>query len=155
MSGLELDFSIPRLGECSISSPMEGVRFTDDRERVIYHALIDDIRRLFREGKEPPSMELAGPRERIFFDPSTLACGIVTCGGLCPGLNDVIRAIVLSLYHHYGVKRVYGFRFGYEGLIQRLGHRPLELTPEAVKRINEGGGTILGSSRGPQDPAEM
>src|SRR5512139_2937346 len=155
MSGLELDFSIPRLGECSISSPMEGVRFTDDRERVIYHALIDDIRRLFREGKEPPSMELAGPRERIFFDPSTLACGIVTCGGLCPGLNDVIRSIVLSLHHHYGVQTIYGFPYGYEGLIPKFGHQPVILTPQIVSNIGELGGTILGSSRGNQDISEM
>ena len=79
----------------------------------------------------------------------------MTCGGLCPGLNDVIRAIVLSLHHHYGVSKVYGFRFGYEGLVRRIGHEPLELTPESVHRINESGGSILGSSRGPQDPAEM
>jgi 6-phosphofructokinase 1 len=79
----------------------------------------------------------------------------VTCGGLCPGLNDVIRSIVLSLYHHYGVKKVYGFRYGYEGLVRSIGHTTLELTPDTVNRINELGGTILGSSRGPQDPAEM
>ena len=91
----------------------------------------------------------------LFFDPAKLACGIVTCGGLCPGLNDVIRAIVLSLHHHYGVNKVYGFRFGYEGLVRRIGHEPLELTPESVHRIHESGGSILGSSRGPQDPAEM
>ena len=91
----------------------------------------------------------------LFFDPATLACGIVTCGGLCPGLNDVIRAIVLSLHHHYGVHKVYGFRFGYEGLVRRIGHEPLELTPESVHRIHESGGSVLGSSRGPQDPAEM
>ncbi len=66
-------------------------------------------------------MEAAGPREKLFFDPSQLACGIVTCGGLCPGVNDVIRSIVLSLYHHYGVHKVYGFRFGYEGLVRRKG----------------------------------
>ena len=91
----------------------------------------------------------------LFFDPAQLACGIVTCGGLCPGLNDVIRAIVLSLRSHYGVKKVYGFRFGYEGLVRRIGHEPLELTPESVHRIHESGGSMLGSSRGPQDPAEM
>jgi len=100
-------------------------------------------------------MEAAGPREKLFFDPSPLACGIVTCGGLCPGLNDVIRSIVLSLYHHYGVTKVYGFRFGYEGLVRRHGHEPLKLTPDAISRIHEIGGTVLGSSRGPQDPAEM
>jgi 6-phosphofructokinase 1 len=79
----------------------------------------------------------------------------VTCGGLCPGLNDVIRSIVLSLYHLYGVKKVYGFRYGYEGLVSQIGHVPLELTPDSVARINELGGTVLGSSRGPQDPADM
>jgi 6-phosphofructokinase 1 len=100
-------------------------------------------------------MEVSGPRETLFFNPSQLACGIVTCGGLCPGLNDVIRAIVLSLYHHYGVDKVYGFRFGYEGLVRRIGHTPLKLTPDTVSRIHEIGGTVLGSSRGPQDPAEM
>jgi 6-phosphofructokinase 1 len=91
----------------------------------------------------------------LFFDPAKLACGIVTCGGLCPGLNNVIRAVVLSLRHHYGVNKVYGFRFGYEGLVRRIGHEPLELTPESVHRIHESGGSVLGSSRGPQDAAEM
>ncbi len=100
-------------------------------------------------------METAGPREKLFFDPSQLACGIVTCGGLCPGVNDVIRSIVLSLYRHYGVNTVYGFRFGYEGLVPRYGHEPLNLTPDTINRIHEIGGTVLGSSRGPQDPAEM
>jgi 6-phosphofructokinase 1 len=52
-------------------------------------------------------------------------------------------------------ERVYGFRFGYEGLVRRYGHEPLELTPDAVKRIHEMGESVLGSSRGPQDPAEM
>jgi 6-phosphofructokinase 1 len=107
------------------------------------------------EGADPPSMEAAGPREKLFFDPAQLACGIVTCGGLCPGLNDVIRSIVLSLYRHYNVNKVYGFRFGYEGLVRRQGHEPLKLTPDTINRIHEIGGTVLGSSRGPQDPAEM
>lgn len=149
------DFTITRLGECRIPSPMSGVRFTRDDERVLYHARLEDMRSWIDKRADPPSMEAAGPREKIFFEPSKLACGIVTCGGLCPGLNDVIRSIVLSLYHHYGVKTVYGFRFGYEGLVRRIGHQPLELTPDAVNRIHEVGGTILGSSRGPQDPAEM
>jgi 6-phosphofructokinase 1 len=70
----------------------------------------------------------------LFFDPANLACGIVTCGGLCPGLNDVIRAIAISLRRHYGVNKVYGFRYGYEGLVRRIGHEPLELTPESVHR---------------------
>ncbi len=151
----DLDFTIARLGECRIPSPMSHVRFTRDDERVLYYAQLKDMKAWIGKNADPPSMEAAGPREKIFFDPSKIACGIVTCGGLCPGLNDVIRSIVLSLYHHYGVKKVYGFRYGYEGLVQRIGHKPLELTPEAVNRIHEIGGTVLGSSRGPQDPAEM
>lgn len=155
MRDRDLDFTIARLGECRIRSPMSDVRFTRDNERVLYHAGFEDMKAWLDRGENPPSMESAGPREMLFFDPSRLACGIVTCGGLCPGLNDVIRSIVLSLRHHYGVGKVYGFRFGYEGLVRRYGHKPLELTPEAVNRIHETGGTVLGSSRGPQDPAEM
>ena len=79
-----------------------------------------------------PALRLPGPREKIFFDPSKLACGIVTCGGLCPGLNDVIRSIVLSLHHHYGVRTIYGFPYGYEGLVPKFGHQPITLTPEVV-----------------------
>jgi 6-phosphofructokinase 1 len=150
-----LDFTIARLGECRFASPMRGVRFTCDDERVLYHSRLADIKVWTAAGVDPPTMEAAGPREKLFFDPSQLACGIVTCGGLCPGVNDVIRSIVLSLHHHYGVDRVYGFRFGYEGLVRRIGHEPLKLTPETVQRIHEIGGTVLGSSRGPQDPAEM
>jgi 6-phosphofructokinase 1 len=155
MSDNRIDFTISRLGECRIPSPMSGVRFTRDDERVLYHARLEDLKPWVNKRLDPPAMEAAGPREKLFFDPSKLACGIVTCGGLCPGLNDVIRSIVLSLHHHYGVNKVYGFRFGYEGLIPRYGHEPMELTPDRVNRINELGGTVLGSSRGPQDPAEM
>jgi 6-phosphofructokinase 1 len=155
MSPPDLDFTIARLGECRFPSPMSGVRFTGDAERVLYHATLAEMKPWLERGEEPPSMEAAGARERLFFDPRTLGCGIVTCGGLCPGLNDVIRAIVLSLHHHYGVKRIYGFRYGYEGLVRRHGHEPLELTAESVGRIHEVGGSILGSSRGPQEPAEM
>jgi 6-phosphofructokinase 1 len=150
-----LDFTIDRLGPCRFPSPMKGVRFVDDDERLLYHSRLADVREILDAGGELPSLELAGPRERIFFDPRSSACGIVTCGGLCPGLNDVIRALTLSLHHHYGVTRIYGFRYGYEGLVKRLGHQPLELTPELVERICEEGGTLLGSSRGPQEPAEM
>jgi 6-phosphofructokinase 1 len=149
------DFTIPRLGDCLIPSPMSGVRFTGDEERVLFPTMLGEMKPWCDAGVDPPSMELAGPRAKLFFDPSKLACGVVTCGGLCPGLNDVIRAVVLSLYHHYGVRKVYGFSYGYEGLVERCGHPPLELTPSFVNRIHRSGGSILGSSRGPQDPADM
>ncbi len=150
-----LNFEVSRLGECRIPSPMKGTPFVDEKKRVIYHIKMNDIKPFFEKGIEPPSLEVAGPREKIFFDPAGLKCGIVTCGGLCPGLNDVIRAIVMSLHYHYGVKTIYGFRYGYEGLASRYSHEPLNLTPENVNEIHQMGGTILGSSRGPQDIADM
>jgi 6-phosphofructokinase 1 len=150
-----IDFTIARHGDCHVLSPMRGVRFVRDDEGILYPRSLEEFRRFGVVGGDPPAMECGGPRERLFFDPATLACGIVTCGGLCPGLNDVIRSIVLSLHHHYGVRRIYGFRFGYEGLVERHGHEPLNLTPDLVNRIHEMGGSFLGSSRGPQDPAAM
>lgn len=151
----DLCFDIPRLGECRIPSPMQGGRFVPDDARVVYSTDPREIEAMVAAGKRLPSMEVAGPREKIFFDPARLKCGVVTCGGLCPGLNDVIRALVLSLHYHYGVNTIYGFRYGYEGLVPRCGHKPLELTLDAVDHIHESGGTLLASSRGPQDPKEI
>ena len=149
------DFMIARLGECRVASPMSDVRFVRDDERVLYPSTLHDLRHFQAAGVDCPAMETAGARERLFFDPATLTCGIVTCGGLCPGLNDVIRAIVLSLHHHYGVRTIHGFRFGYEGLVEASGHEPVRLTTESVSRVHKTGGSILASSRGPQDPAAM
>lgn len=151
----KLDFTIECLGGCQTPSPLVDVHYTADAERMLYHTDPGAVKACLTAGRELPAMELAGPRERIFFDPAAIACGIVTCGGLCPGINDVIRAVTLSLHHHYGIRKIYGFRYGYEGLVKRLGHPPLELTPAAVSHIGEQGGTLLASSRGPQDPVEM
>lgn len=97
------------------------------------------------------SFELAGPREKLFFDPFKACAGIVTCGGLCPGLNNVIRSLFLELHHGYGVPRVLGFRGGYQGLDPRTGAEPLLLSCDFVDDIHREGGTILGTSRGPVD----
>jgi 6-phosphofructokinase 1 len=102
-----------------------------------------------------PSFELSGPREKLFFDPAKLNCGIVTCGGLCPGLNDVIRTITLTLAWQYKVKTIYGFRYGYAGLSSNVLEYPIVLTPEVVDKIHTEGGSILGSSRGPQEVDDM
>jgi 6-phosphofructokinase 1 len=151
----DVRFEVTRLGEPRVKSPMSGVRFVPDSARILFHGSLDEVKAAFDAGETPPSFEKAGPREHLFFDASTLTCGIVTCGGLCPGLNDVIRAIVLSLRHHYGVRRVVGFQYGFEGLIPHYGHEPLDLTPDRVEGIRQRGGTILKSSRGPQNIAEM
>ena len=102
-----------------------------------------------------PTFEPSGPRNRLFFDPTSFRAGVVTCGGLCPGINDVIRALVMVLHHRYGVAHLEGYRYGYEGLNPACGHPVLTLDPQRVERIHETGGTILGSSRGPQDVATM
>ena len=99
---------------------------------------------------DPPAFEMAGPREKIYFDPSKLRCALVTCGGLCPGLNDIIRAVVLELYYGYGVRNIYGIQFGLEGFIPKYGHDVIDLNPDIVCNILDMGGSILGSSRGPQ-----
>lgn len=127
----------------------------DENDRVLFddtHSAIMD--RGLPPG-ELPGFEPAGARRKIFFDPSKTRVGIVTCGGLCPGLNDVIRAIVLELYYHYGVKKIYGFRNGYQGFIAKYGRSVIDLSPDVVGRINELGGSILGTSRGQQDAEEI
>lgn len=155
MNAPQLDLRISRLGECRFPSPLSNKRFVSDDARLLYPSMLEDIKPYLNSPESIPVMELAGPREKIFFDPKELACGIVTCGGLCPGLNDVVRSIVMELHYEYGVKKIYGFRYGYEGLVKRLGHEPLDLDPKKIGRIQEMGGTILGSSRGNQDPGEM
>jgi 6-phosphofructokinase 1 len=149
------DFRTDSLGECTIASPLRATRFMDTSKPVLFRTDIDELRAQVQAGVDPPGFDLAGPRERIYFDPAALRCGIVTCGGLCPGLNDVIRSIVFCLKEKYGVRTVYGFRFGYEGLVDSTGLAPIELTTRRVGQIHEVGGTVLGSSRGPQPVEDM
>ena len=149
------DLDVQRLGACRIQSPISQAHFVEDGDQVVLHSNPLKLQGMLEKDGKLLAMEQAGPREKIYFDPSKLKCGIVTCGGLCPGLNDVIRAVVLSLYHNYKVRTVFGFPYGYEGLTYRFGHTPVELDPAAVSRIHEYGGTILGSSRGNQDISEM
>jgi 6-phosphofructokinase 1 len=114
-----------------------------------------DLEPFLEAGQIPPSFELAGSRSQLFFDPTVLTCGIVTCGGICPGLNDVIRSVVRTLTFGYGVPRILGFRYGFAGLASKNGYEPITLTPELVDSIHEQGGTLLGSSRGPQAINDM
>ncbi len=152
----DLDFTIDALGEGRYSSPMRASQFVAPGDEVLYHGNLAAIQPYLARSERPPAFELAGPRRDLFFQPGTdLRAGIVTCGGLCPGMNDVIRAVVLSLTYHYGIQTIYGFRYGYEGLNLALGHRPLLLTPDLVERISTLGGTLLGTSRGEQSVPAM
>jgi len=159
---IETDTRIPVLGEAKIPSPAhnkekgkERQAFISDIERVVIEVNPSRIAETVREGKDLPSFEMAGPREKIYFDPSKMRCALVTCGGLCPGLNDIIRSIVLGLYYGYGVRNIYGIRYGLQGFIPKYGHDVMDLKPEAVLNILEIGGSVLGSSRGPQDIGEI
>lgn len=150
-----LDLSIPNLGPCSIPSPLPARHFVSDFDRVMLDTSFGEIAACLEEGLPIPAFEAAGPRAKLRFQPGHVTAGIVTCGGLCPGINDVIRAITFSLWFNYGVRNILGFRYGYEGLVTSSGHEPMRLDPEMVDDINQHGGTILGSSRGPQDVGLM
>jgi 6-phosphofructokinase 1 len=153
-----IDTCIESIGEAKIDSPIlkepGGISldiFKSDEDRILIDVSALNNLEMVKAGKTPPSFELAGPRKKIFFDTSKLKCAVVTCGGLCPGLNNVIRAIVLELYYRYKVRHIYGIRYGLQGFIPEYGHELINLTPESVVQIHEMGGSILGSSRGPQN----
>ena len=136
---------IKLLGEPNFDSPINYS--VDENVRVPEHI----VRTLEQPAREGLLFELAGPRKKLFFDPEHTRAGIVTCGGLCPGLNDVIRSLFLELHHAYGVKEVLGFQEGYKGLDPMKGREPIVLTTSLVDDIHKEGGTILSTSRGPVD----
>lgn len=150
---LKLDATIPSLGPCKVDSPLPYKVWTRDDEKF---PLIVDAE-LCAQVTEPFMMnfEAAGPRQKLYYDPVRAKAAIVTCGGLCPGLNDVIRAIVMECYHAYHMASVIGIPYGLEGFIPKYGYRNIELTPDKVREIHLFGGTFLGSSRGPQSPVEI
>lgn len=154
METTEPDFTIAALGKCSIASPLALSRSANDmipnfvsEDRLIRYR-IDAVPGTTTTAERKNLLEVAGPREKIFFSPSHVHAGIVTCGGLCPGLNDVIRAIVRSLWYLYGVRRITGIRYGYKGLLPDYGFDVMQLNPEVVDDIHKIGGTILGTARG-------
>ncbi len=151
---LALNTAIDMLGKPSIPSPLASAAFPKD-ETIPLYLDAEHIEELL--GMEPVAVrfEPAGPRKSLYFDTSKTKCAIVTCGGLCPGINDVIRAIVMEAFHKYRVPAVLGIRYGLEGFIPHYGHDVEELTPAKVADIHQFGGTMLGSARGPQQPAEI
>ncbi len=146
--------SIDTLGKASIASPFKNSGLAEGMTIPLY---LDSEHMEELQGQKPVALDFepAGPRKNIYYDSSKTKCAIVTCGGLCPGLNDVIRAIVMECFHNYKVAAVLGIKYGLEGFIPEYGHEVLELTPDNVTDIYQFGGTILGSSRGPQDPGRI
>jgi 6-phosphofructokinase 1 len=148
-------FAPPNLGECTIPSPLKGCVFVSDKDQVQVSCETGYQDQWAAQGIAPPTFEKAGPRENIYHDPAWTRAAIVTCGGLCPGINDVIKGIVQLLWFDYGVRDIFGIRYGYEGLVPKHGHKPMMLDPDTVDTIHDVGGTILGSSRGQQDTPTM
>src|SRR5580692_5230780 len=155
------DLHIRRLGEPAILSPMARLvqarvsspHYVHESDRVMLDDTLGRAEARLCGVADLPSLEPGGPREYIYFDPSRTRAGIVTCGGLCPGLNNVIRGLVLELADNYGVPEIFGFRDGFRGLVGDV--EPVRLSHEVVADIHNRGGTILGTSRGDQDPARM
>ncbi|MUM77622.1 ATP-dependent 6-phosphofructokinase [Pseudodesulfovibrio sp. F-1] len=148
------DTAIASLGQARIPTPLRHPRYVDDSRPLSLVMTSEELAELDNDSLLL-EFEKAGPRERLYFDPPKTKCAIVTCGGLCPGINDVIRAIVMESHYHYGVRTVLGIRNGLRGFIPKYRYDLVELTPQSVSDIHQFGGTILGSSRGPQDPAEI
>ncbi len=151
----EYTLNVERLGECKIESPIRNRDFIEDDERILITENVTQLRLATERLGHTPSFERAGPHHKIFHDPSWSRVGIVTAGGLCPGLNHVIKGLVEILTCDYGIRTIYGIRYGYAGLIPRFGYEPLLLDTDTVDTIHENGGTILGSSRGQQDTGEI
>lgn len=156
-------FQVKTLGNNNVKSPLlqtprsdsPTYKFICESDRILYDTTLSGYKKSIAENSEPISFEKAGPYGSLFFEPAKTKVGIVTCGGLCPGLNDVIRSIVNQLHYRYGVNRVVGFKYGYEGMIPKYNHEVVELTPDMVNGIHLTGGTFLGSSRGGQDVGQM
>lgn len=159
----EKDFEIQSLGTASIPSPIKLSTISGDQihnfvkedYRILHDVSLAGFNKCLDNKETPACLEKAGPRENIYFDPKNTTAAIVTCGGLCPGINNVIRSLVMALHYFYGIKRIIGIPYGYEGLGLENGHQLKELTPDSVKDIHEFGGTILGSSRGAQSVPKM
>ena len=157
------DLKVKVLGARTVKSPLrpsshpDGLTFgfIEKHDRVLYDASLEDFNRCLQTNETPVSFEKAGPHKHLYFDASKTKVAIVTCGGLCPGLNNVIRSLVNELYYRYHVTRIVGIQYGYEGFISQYNHPIINLTPQRVERIHLFGGTILGSSRGEQDVSQI
>jgi 6-phosphofructokinase 1 len=157
------DFLVTSLGRGGVVSPLKQsaredspvYKFVEEDERILYDTSLAGFLNCRDTGVVPISFEKAGPRENLYFEPAKTKVAIVTCGGLCPGLNNVIRSLVNELYYRYGISRVLGIKYGYEGLIPAYNHELIELTASMVSDIHLNGGTFLGTSRGNQDVGKM
>jgi 6-phosphofructokinase 1 len=138
-----------------LHAPKSAERYVEDDDKILFDDNLNDIIEGFTSVEDLPAFEKAGAREKIFFDPSKVRVGIVTCGGLCPGMNNVIAGLVEELRTLYGVRSITGFKNGYQGFIASYGHSVVDFSEVDVQSMRSQGGTVLGTSRGNQDPVEI
>ena len=110
--------TVATVGPATCPSPLSDrdLQFVDDDHGVLCSSDTRNLIPYLEAGRIPPAFEEAGPRRLLAFDPAEVTAAMVTCGGLCPGLNDVIRSVTLTLRYGYGVRRILGYRYGYAGL---------------------------------------
>ncbi len=139
---------IRRIAPATLASPWRGAR-------------VDDDAFILETPVGPPApehasarFELAGARDRLALGPGARA-GILTAGGLCPGVNDVVRGLVMTLWHGYGVRAIVGIRHGYAGLARASGPDTMELVPDTVRDAHREAGSLLGTARGQHDCADV
>ncbi|HKM07837.1 MAG TPA: 6-phosphofructokinase, partial [Sphaerochaeta sp.] len=156
MNSNKIDFTIPNLGEAKIFSPIlmssshnDGqADYVSDDDHILYSIDTDIDDKGHPVPRHDETVELAGPRQKIYYNPAHTHAAITTCGGICPGMNNVIRAVVRCFWYRYGVRRISGVQFGYQGLLENSPWPLIPLDPDVVDEIQEKGGTILGSARG-------
>ena len=149
------NFEVEQLGEPQHINPSSKEVFVEEGERIIFSSQLKNLKRQLETCDELPAFEKAGARRKIFHNPATTKAAIITCGGLCPGLNNVIKGLVNVLEQDYGIDEILGIRYGYKGLTESSLREPIKLNSSIVDQIHKQGGTILGSSRGNQDPDKM
>ncbi|MCK5249105.1 MAG: ATP-dependent 6-phosphofructokinase, partial [Spirochaetaceae bacterium] len=155
MAEFKYNFQIPTLGPCKVHSPKpystkygDAIANYTRNDQYILRSNTTDASTVGPDYDPAWMLEEAGPREKIYFAPNHVHAAIVTCGGLCPGLNDVIRAITRTLWYFYGIERISGIRYGYRGFRSDFNFTPIQLNPDIVDDIHNLGGSMLGSSRG-------
>ena len=145
------DVEVKELGNGTVKSPLKPLSIADDRlygftnknDRILFDTSLENFLQCKESGEVPISFEKAGPAEKLFFEPAKTKVAIVTCGGLCPGLNNVIRSLVYQLHYRYSVNNIIGIQYGFEGFIPEYNHAVIDLTPKFVENIHLTGGSIL------------
>ncbi|MBW6479288.1 MAG: ATP-dependent 6-phosphofructokinase [Bacteroidales bacterium] len=157
------DFIVEVLGSPTVKSTLkpsslsidDSFGFVESQDRVTMDASLKHFLHCKEKDEMPISFEKAGPQKHLFFKPENTKVAIVTCGGLCPGVNNVIQGLVNQLFYRYKVSQIMGIQYGFQGFIKSYNHPVIELKPKSIDKIHLFGGTLLGTSRGKQDIAKI